>query len=207
MLMEFRRLVFVVLCFCVITTTPSCVSFPGKKLAEVDEKNLRSQIQTMFVPSVAVRFRMFTDRKGKATEVVDDNVKREAKIFNAYIDKTHMVRRIEDDKKSDFVIDMQIRQDVSKQNEYWLMASAATLTLVPYWGRTYLTGQLTLKDRGGKLLKSYDARDSYLFLVNMFVAPAMPFYWSRSIEQDVRSNLYRHLIAQLVKDGIQITNN
>ena len=95
----------------------SCISFPGKALQKVEESELRSQISTMFVPSVAVRFKMYTDRKGKTTEVTDDNVKREMDIFNAYIDKTHMVRRIEDDKKSDFVIDMQLRSDVSKHNE------------------------------------------------------------------------------------------
>ena len=86
------------------------------------------------------------------------------------------------------------------------MASAASLTIVPYWGQTNLTGQLTLKDRGGKLLKSYDAQDDYKFIVNLFLFPAVPFYFSQKVEQDIRSNLYKHLIAKLAKDGIQIAN-
>jgi hypothetical protein len=187
-------------------TATSCVSWPAKKIAKVEDDKLRSQINTMFIPSVALKFRMYSDRAGKSTEVKDDNVAKEREIFASMIDKTHMVRRIEDEKTADFLIEMQLRSDISKHNQYWLMASAATLTLIPYWGKTFLTGQLTLKDRGGKLLKSYDAKDQFTFMINMFLAPAVPFYFSQTIEQEVRVNLYKHLIARLVKDGIQVTS-
>lgn len=199
------RILFSVIVFLMFQTS-GCISWHGKKLEPVEDLSLRSQINTMFVPSVAIKFRMYTDRNGTATEVVDENVAKEREIFANYIDKTHMVRRIEDEKVADFLIEMQVRSDVSKQNQYWLMASAASLTIVPYWGQTNLTGQLTLKDRGGKLLKSYDAQDDYKFIVNLFLFPAVPFYFSQKVEQDIRSNLYKHLIAKLAKDGIQIAN-
>jgi len=183
----------------------SCVSFPGKRVTQVEDESLVASKSSMFLPAVAVRFQMIVERRGQNHELSSKQTSADRLIFHDLVEKTHLVRRMDDERRADYVIEAVVRNNADSHHELWFWSTALSIGLIPYLGTNYLTLEVTIKDRMGKQLRSYVVQDQYAYWFHMFLLPITPFYWPDSVQRDVRVGMYRDFVKQLVEDGLSFS--